>query len=306
MSFSKNFASDPWPSFSVEEFGKTSHLLHMCIQMVGKLMLTQPFEPHWANLAMPLTARGLGTGIIPFHSGVYSVEIDFIQHAIIFTSSWGNEERVNLASQSVADLMKKVYQALNNLGVDIKINQKPQEVSNPINFDQDTAPRIYDEKIVNTWWRIMLSTYRVLLKYHSKFYGITPRIGLFWGTLDLRDARYKGDHLPLTKETSNYISRNAMDDAQFEVGWSSSNEKYPVPSFFAFAYPKPEGYEKSRIKPTNAKWVPAINEFILDYESLRQSKDPEAELLLFFESTYQAMADLAKWEPDLIVSGKPV
>lgn len=306
MSNAAVISYEPWPAFSAEEFSKTSHLLHMCIQIIGKLMLNQPFEPHWANLAMPLTSRGITTGIIPFQLGTFSIDIDFIDHVIVFTSSWGKEGKVKLASQSVAELKDKIFKTLLSLGVNIQINQKPQEVSNPIDFDQDTTPRVYDGKIVNAWWRIMLSTYRVLLKYHAKFYGITPKIGLFWGTLDLRDARYKGGHLSITKETSNFISRNAMDDYQFEVGWSSNNEKYLTPSFFAFTYPKPAGLEDAKVKPARAKWISAINEFILDYDDLRKSKDPEAELLLFFESTYEATANLAKWDPTLVVSGKPI
>ena len=92
---------DPWPSFSAEEFMPTSHLFHMCVQVIGKLMLTQPFEPHWANLAMPLTSRGVTSGIIPYNSGTFSVEIDCIDHIIIFTSSWGGTSTLKLGSMSV-------------------------------------------------------------------------------------------------------------------------------------------------------------------------------------------------------------
>ncbi len=297
---------DPWPELSAEEFQKTAHLLHMCVQAIGKLMLTLPFEPHWANIAMPLTSRGVTTGMIPYHLGTFSVDMDFIDHSIICTTSWGKVGKVKLRSMSVAELTGEVFKTLKSMGVDIEINQTPQEVSNPIAFDQDRAPRDYNEKVVNAWWRIMVSTYRVLLKHHSKFYGITPKIGLFWGTLDLRDARYKGVHLPITKATSNFIARNAMDDVQFEVGWSSSNEKYPNPSFFAFAYPKPDGYEHAKISPKGAKWVPAINEFILDNDELRKSKDPEGDLLAFFETGYRAFAELGKWDPQLLVRGKAI
>lgn len=305
MTKTNTMTYNPWPALSAAEFSQTSHLLHMCVQMIGKLMLIQPFEPHWANLAMPLTSRGITTGMIPFSSGTFSIDVDFIDHLIICTTSWGEKREIKLRSQSVAELFESITTALNCIGVQVQINQKPQEVSNPINFDQDTTSRMYDREVVNAWWRIMVSTYRVLLKYHSKFYGITPKIGLFWGTLDLRDARYKGAHLPVDKETANFISRNSMDDAQFEVGWSASNEKYLVPSFFAFAYPKPSNFERAKVKPASAKWVAAINEFVLDYEELRQANDPDAELLLFFESTYHAMEELGKWDPTLIVSGKP-
>lgn len=297
---------EPWPALTAVEFNKTSHLLFMCIQAIGKLMLNRPFEPHWANLAMPLTSRGITTGMIPFHLGTFSVDIDFIDHVIICASSWGQIEKIKLHSMSVAELTSKIFASLNQINVNIKINQKPQEISNPINFDQDTIPRFYDEKAVNAWWRIMISTYRVLQIYHSRFYGISPYIGLYWGTLDLRDARYKGLHLSATQATSGYITRNSMDDAQVEVGWSCSNEKYPHPSFFAFSYPKPLGIEHEKIKPEGVKWISAINEFILDYDQLRKSKNPDSDLLLFFESYYQAVAKLDQWDPKLIVSGKPI
>jgi hypothetical protein len=207
---------------------------------------------------------------------------------------------------SVAALAQQIFQHLEKIGVNITINLNPQEMSNPISFDKDTAPRTYDGKVINAWWSITLSTYRVLLKFHSRYYGITPRIGLVWGTLDLRDARYKGVHLAIPKPLSNYIARNAMDDAQFEVGFSASNEKYLVPSFFAFTYPKPDGLENSRVKPDASKWVSAVSEFILDYDDLRKSKNPDEDLLLFFESNYQVFAKLAGWDPTLIVSGKPI
>lgn len=296
---------DPWPEFSATEFMPTSHLLYMGVQVMGKLMLTQSFEPHWANLAMPLTSRGITTGMIPYNLGTFSVELDCIDHVINFTSSWGKKSTLELCSTSVAAQTHKILQQLENIEVNIKINQQPQEMSNPIAFNQDIAPRLYDKKAINSWWRIMVSTYRVLQKFHSRFYGITPRIGLFWGTLDLRDARYQGIHLPMVN-TLDYISRNAMDDVQFEVGFSANNEKYPFPSFFAFVYPKPDDFEKMTIKPDAVKWVSAINEFILDYDELRKSKDPEQDLFVFFESSFKAYATLAKWNPELNVSGKPI
>jgi hypothetical protein len=297
---------EPWPALSADDFKKTSHLLYMGIQAIGKLMLTAPFTPHWANLAMPLTSRGITTGVIPYLAGTFSVDMDFTSHQIIFSSSWGQQEKIPLKSMSVAELTNQIFDVLNRIDVQIKINQLPQEMSNPIPFNEDKAPRIYDEKIVNTWWRILSSTNRVLLIFHSRFYGITPSVGLCWGTLDLRDARYKGLHLPIAKEMENYIARNSFDDAQVEVGFSCSNEKYLVPSFFAFAYPKPQALEHANIKPDGVKWIAAINEFVLDYETLRKSKNPDDDLLLFFESYYQAVAKLDSWDPTLIVAGEPV
>ncbi|GKQ55076.1 DUF5996 family protein [Bradyrhizobium sp. Ce-3] len=45
--------------------------------------------------------------------------------------------------------------------------------------------------------------------------------------------------------------------------------------------------------------------FLLDYDDLRQSSDPERDLLTFLESTYRAGATAAGWDPGLLGSGCP-
>jgi hypothetical protein len=49
-----------------------------------------------------------------------------------------------------------------------------------------------------------------------------------------------------------------------------------------------------------------MGEFIFDYDDLRDSKNPDEDLLSFFESTYKAGAKSAAWEPTLVGSGRPV
>ncbi len=39
-----------------------------------------------------------------------------------------------------------------------------------------------------------------------------------------------------------------------------------------------------------------MSEFVVPYEAVRTSSDPEAGLRAFLESTYNAAADLANWE----------
>jgi uncharacterized protein DUF5996 len=48
-----------------------------------------------------------------------------------------------------------------------------------------------------------------------------------------------------------------------------------------------------------------MSEFLLDYDDLRKSKDPDSDLLSFFESTYHAGAERAGWDPHLVGSGRP-
>lgn len=229
---------DPWPELPYQEFKSTQYLIHMLSQAIGKLKLTTPFEPHWANVALWITSRGITTGSIKYGHGIFSVDIDFISNEVICTSSWGKISKVEIASQSVAQLISKFFAALRNIGVEPNINLMPQEIPNPISFDKDTALREYNADLANRWWRILISSHHVLQCYHSHFLGITPPIGLMWGTFDLRDARYKGSHIPTEGINSGYIRRNAMDDAQVEAGWWSGNEQYPRAAYFSFLYPQ--------------------------------------------------------------------
>lgn len=296
---------EPWPALPYDEFKSTAYLLHMGMQAIGKLKLTGPFEPHWANVALWMTGRGLTTGEIPYATGIFAVDVDLISHEVICTSSWGRISKFKLAPMSVAEFTKTLFKNLLNIGVEIAINQTPQEVTNPIAFDQDTDKRPYNAELANAWWRILVSSHRIMQRYHARFTGITPPIGLMWGTFDLRDARYVAEHVPTTGVNSGFIRRNAMNDAQVEVGWWAGNDVYPRPAYFSFMYPAPNGIEQAKIKPATAKWDPSLNEFILDYDDVRTSKHPEDDLLAFFESTYRAEAERAGWDPELIGPGIP-
>jgi hypothetical protein len=50
------------------------------------------------------------------------------------------------------------------------------------------------------------------------------------------------------------------------------------------------------VRPKAAYYHPVMREWILPYESVRSSPDPEGALLEFLESTYEAAANLAKWD----------
>ena len=39
-----------------------------------------------------------------------------------------------------------------------------------------------------------------------------------------------------------------------------------------------------------------LGEFILPYDAVRTAREPERALMAFLQSTYEAAADLAKWE----------
>jgi len=294
-----------WPELNYASFQSTRYLLHMIVQAIGKFKLHNPFEPHWANVALWLNARGLTTGLIKAPQGSFCIDLDMLQHKITITTTWGLMSEFKLAPMSVAQFTQLFFSHLRECKVDLEINLMPQEIANPIPFNQDTMPREYDKALATRWWQILLSSYWVMKRYHSRFDGETPPIGLMWGTFDIRDARYNGTPIQVTGMNASYIRRNAMNEAQVEVGWWPGNEAYPKPAYYAFTYPQPAGIELAKIKPANAKWNPSLMEFVLDYDAVRQSDQPEKDLLDFFESCYQAGSQLAGWPNNLISSGEP-
>lgn len=295
---------DRWPSLSCADLSATRHLLHMGLQMLGKLKLQEPFQPQWAEVPLWLSGRGLTTGPIHYAGGAYEVTTDFISHQVQCATSGGFSGHFELGPMSVAEFLTALVDLLRKANVNVSINLKPQEVPDPISFDQDTQPRPYEAALVNTWWRILLSAHRVMQIFHGRFRGKTQPIGLMWGTLDIRDVRYSGRPASPGPK-ANYIRRNAMNEELVEVGWWSGNADYPKPAFYSFTYPQPVGIENTKIIVPGARWDSTMSEFLFDYDEMRKSKDPDGDLLSFFESTYQAGAERAGWHPNLVGSGRP-
>jgi hypothetical protein len=296
---------DPWPELSYPDFAGTQYLLHMGLQAVGKLKLKAPFQPQWSAIAMAMSARGLTTGPIDYSGGVYEVNVDLMAHELICVTSWGSSGSFKLAPMSVAGFVERLFDLLRKVGVDVSINLMPQEVANPIPFDQDKEPRPYEPTLAHHWWRIMLSTQRVMQVFRGAFEGKTQPIGLMWGTLDIRDVLYNGKAVAPPPK-SDYIRRNAMNAELIEMGWWAGSAAYPKPAFYSFAYPQPAGIEGAPISPASARWDSAMGEFILDYDDLRQSNDPDGDLLAFFRTAYNAGAQRVGWDPKLMGSGRPV
>ena len=296
----------PWPALPYEAFAPTAYLLHMSVQAIGKLKLTMPFEPHWDHVPLWITANGLTSGPIAYGSGDFTVNLDFIAHDLIVHTSWGQKGGFALAARSVAEFTQLLFTTLHSVGVELTINTHPAEVPTPIPFELDTQPRPYDALLAHAWWRILVSSQRVMERHRARFLGRTPTIGLMWGTFDLRDVRYNGRKVGVDNEKMEFITRNAMDAEMIEVGWWPGNETWPQAAYFSFAYPQPEGLAQAKIQPSAGSWNKELGEFILNYEAIRNAQHPETDLLAFFESTYQVAAEKGAWDPGLTGSGKPI
>lgn len=296
--------ADLWPALSSPAFEPTRYLLHMVLQAVGKLKLSEPFQAQWAEVPLWLTARGLTTGPISYAGGVYEVRADLISHEMQWLTSSGASGKLPLGPTSVATFVGTFLDRIRDSGIDPSITLMPREISSPIPFDQDKGPRPYDRDLVNAWWRILLSVQRVMQIFQGRFTGKTQPIGLMWGTLDIRSVFYNGKPATPAPNTG-FVRRNAMNAELVEIGWWSGDFSYPKPAFYSFTYPQPQGIENAKIGPSAARWDANMGEFLLDYDDLRQSKNPDGDLLAFLESTYSAGAIAAGWHSGLLGSGRP-
>jgi hypothetical protein len=78
------------------------------------------------------------------------------------------------------------------------------------------------------------------------------------------------------------------------------------PAFYSYAYPAPSGYPEHPVSPAGARFDSALGEFVLPYEAVRSAPAPDATLLEFLQSTYEAAADLGNWDRAALERGRDV
>jgi Family of unknown function (DUF5996) len=79
------------------------------------------------------------------------------------------------------------------------------------------------------------------------------------------------------------------------AGFWPGNEAFPRAAFYSYAYPEPLGFRDRKIAQ-GAAFDPALGEFILPYDTVARSRDPDGLLLDFLSTTYAAAADPAGWD----------
>jgi hypothetical protein len=287
-----------WPPLPYAEWRPTRDTLHLYTQIVGSLRLAlAPFEPHWMNVPLYLTSRGLTTSPMPVGSRILDAEIDFIDGALILRTSDGGIERRALGGP-VADLFADVVRALRRLGVKAAPAAVPSEVPDPIPFAQDRTHVVYDPAQALRFWRALARVDTVLKEHHARFFAKSPPVAFFWGSFDLAVVRV-GTRRVAPRPAARTIERFTGTAEQICAGWWPGDARYPDPAFYAYASPKPAGVERAAIGPAGAAWNTAIGEFVLPYEVARAAADPRAAILEFLRTTYDAGAKLLGWPDDL-------
>jgi hypothetical protein len=293
-------SQETWPALPLEAWRDTYATLHLWTQIVGKIRLVQsPWVNHSWHVTLYVTSRGLTTSPIPHGHRTFQIDLDFASHQLTIQSHDASGG-FPLQPQSVAAFYRRLMDELARLDLRVKIHTKPNEIPDAIPFDRDETHAAYDPEYAGRFWRILVQADRVLKRFRARFLGKCSPVHFFWGAPDLAVTRFSGRPAPAhpggVPNLPDWVAREAYSHEVSSCGFWPGGGAIAHPAFYAYAYPEPDGFAQAAVKPAQAFYSTDLREFILPYDAVRQSADPDATLLDFVQSTYAAAADLGRWD----------
>ena len=292
--------STTWPEIPYKPWRETCAALHLFMQIVGKYRLARtPWVNHSWHAALYVTARGLTTSLVPDGPGGIEITFDLIGNDVVAAGSDGSRAGFPLGPMSVAAFHHRFRELLRSIGGNPQFHGSPNEVPDPIPFDEDRAERPYDAEAVTRFYQALVRIDRVLNLFRTAFIGKVSPVHLFWGSFDLVVTRFSGRRAPLhpggLPSLPDDVTREAYSHEVSSAGFWPGGGGVDFPAFYSYAYPAPPGFAEAPPGPEGAYSDNTLREFLLPYDVVRRSRAPEETLLTFLESTYSAAADLGRW-----------
>lgn len=293
--------AEVWPPLPLEEWRETYATLHMMTQVVGKIRLAcAPMISHWWQVPLYVSARGLTTSAMPHGSHTFEIDFDFIDHELRIQVCDGGQHSIALRARPIAEFHADVMGSLQALGVPVRIWPRPVEIEVAIPFDEDFQHTAYEPEHARRFWEVLRQADRALAEFRSGFVGKCSPVHFFWGSFDLAVTRFSGrrapDHPGGIPNLADRVAREAYSRECSSCGFWPGSGAIQEPAFYSYAYPEPAGYPDYPIRPAEGYYSQEMREYILPYAAVRSAEDPDRMLQDFFQSTYQAGADLADWD----------
>lgn len=291
--------AEAWPSLRVTDWTDTRETVHMWTQIVGKIrMAHEPMLNHWWQVALYVSPRGLTTSSIPYRTRAFDLEFDFCEHRLRIRTDDGGAQEIELAPMTVADFYAQVFHALKSLGIETTIQARPNEVDPSIPFAEDTQHASYDAEAAHAFWRQLVQADRLIRQFRSSFSGKVSPVHFFWGGFDLACSRFSGRDAPThpggAPNCADWVMEEGYSHELSSCGfWPGGGDEG---AFYSYAYPEPEGFAEYPISPAEAFYSSEFQQFLLPYEAVRESSDPDQMVLEFLQSTYAAAADRGGWD----------
>ncbi len=289
-----------WPPLPLDEWRDTYATLHMWTQIVGKTRLAlAPWQNHWWQVTLHVSARGLATGPMPYGSRTLDMEFDFLEHELVLRTDQGAVREIALRPRSVADFYQVYLEALDTLGIRVDLWPVPVEVEHPVRFTDDQTHASYDPEYANRFWRILVQVDDVFKRFRGRFLGKSSPVHFFWGSFDLAVTRFSGRRAP-ARAGADRVTREAYSHEVISAGFWPGSGAVQEAAFYAYAAPEPAGLRDVPPQPTAAYYQPEMGLFILPYAAVRTATSPVATLQEFLQSTYDVAAELARWDRDTL------
>jgi Family of unknown function (DUF5996) len=290
-----------WPELPTAQWRNCYATLQLWTQIVGKIRLSRsPWLNHSWHVALYVSGRGLTTSPIPDGARNFEIAFDFIDHVLRMSTSDGAERQFPLTGQSVASFYAATLAALAELGIDVTIDEMPNELPEPVRFSQDTIHASYDGDAVRRFFQILVNADRVFKRFRTAFLGKASPVHFFWGSFDLAVTRFSGRRAPRhpggVPHLSDAVACEAYSHEVSSAGFWPGSGVIDYPAFYSYAYPEPPGFRATKVKPDAALFHDTVGEFILPYDAVRMAADPDEALFDFLQSTYEAAANAAKWD----------
>jgi len=299
MTSTRHSSPQVWPPLPLDAWADTHATLHRWTQIVGKIRVAQgPWQNHSWHSTLYLTARGVSTLPIPHGRRMFQIDFDFLDHRLIVQASDGTVGGFPLQAESVAVFYRRLMEELTRLGLSVKISKRPNEVPDPVPFDQDEAHASYDPEYANRFWRVLVQSDRVFREFRSRFIGKCSPVHFFWGILDLAVTRFSGRVAPVHPggilNLPDRVAREAYSHELCSCGFMVGGPVRDA-TFYSYAYPEPTGFATAPVRPVEAFYSDEVRRFLLPYDAVRESQTPDATLLDFLQTTYEAAAMLGDW-----------
>ena len=288
-----------WPELTLADWSDTRETVHRWTQVVGKVRLAlEPPVNHWWQIPFYVSARGLTTSLMHADQRSLEIEFDFVDHILAVCATDGEKRAVALEPRSVASFYDETMTTLVALGVDVDVLPRPVEIPDATPFGADTSHAAYDREAMNRFWRGLVEIDRVLDIFRGRFIGKASPVHFFWGGFDMATTRFSGRTAPRhpggVPNCADWVMHEAYSHEVSSAGfWPGGSEEG---SFYSYAYPEPAGFAGRPVQPDAAYYDSALGEFILPYRAVRTAHDPDAILLAFLQSTYEAAATTGDWD----------
>src|SRR4051794_32664402 len=289
-----------WPELSVERDHETLAMLHLAAQMVGKIRVAHaPWVNHGWHVALQPNARGLATLPTAASGGrTFTLTLDLCRHAIVLWASDESREELPLNAGSIAALRQRLVAMLDAHDLPSSFNGRPNEIADAVPFADDSSSREYDRESAGRFREALAAMLPVFARFRAGFSGKASPVHFWWGSFDLAVTRFSGRAAPQhpggVPGLPDRITREAYSHEESSAGFWAGGVVPADPFFYSYAYPEPDGFRTTAI--AHGRFDETYGEFVLPYAEVRASADPARMLSEFFESSYEAGADLAHWD----------